>query len=62
MKLNKFKSKVIVRCSRCAKGFDGGYYFQIFNRRDRTDRDNAFLCDVCTKELVEFINEYEDKK
>ena len=56
IKFKRFESRVIAKCSRCSKDMNGGFYLQLFNRRDRTDRDNAFICDDCTDDLVKFMN------
>ena len=55
MKIKKF-------CSRCEKRIDydkSTYYFQIFQREDKDNRDTCFLCERCLKELIKFMEKQE---
>jgi len=44
-------------CSKCEKELIGleGYYFQIFERDNKVNRETAFLCDNCCQKMTEFM-------
>ncbi len=46
------------RCSKCKKVIRGqsGWYIQIFNRKDRNNRENGFICNSCYIKLDKWMD------